>query len=121
MVGKYWDTVKVLDGQGPQSARLDTRTASAKDAAVTVARLRTLLKELKVAVASKSESSTIEPPSDAKVGQVYRLQHADPGDTSSDLVPGWGYMDAFHYTGSDDTRWELFVEDGQLTASQKAQ
>jgi hypothetical protein len=102
----------VSNGKGPKNATTETRAASAKDVTVTIARLRSILKELKVAVASKAYSDAIRPPSNASIGQVYQLQQEDPDN----LVPGWGYMNEFHYTANNNVRWRLFVLEGQLKA-----
>jgi hypothetical protein len=114
MFGQFWNTVKVSDGRGPQTARNGVRAASANEA--THSKLRDLMAELKVAVASKSRSGDMEPPTTAEIDQVYQIQHADPTDPTSDLVLGWGYMDAFHYLAGNGEKWKLSVLDGRLTA-----
>jgi hypothetical protein len=113
MFADYWNN----GDKGPQSARTEIRTTLANEAAITISQLRRTLKELKAQVASKVESDAIGPPANASIGQVCQLQHTVPGDTDSALVPRWGYIDAFHLTDSDGTRWKFVVDDGKLARS----
>ena len=114
MIGKYWDRIQVWDGPGPQHARNNARTGSAAESSLS--KIQDLLEELKALTASKSRSDAMVPPSDARVGQVYRLQHSVVGDPGSDLVLGWGYMDEFHYMATNGQTWKLYVQGGELKA-----